>query len=61
MVARKKDAIAAEIADIAIYLAYLAHDLAIDVDAAVRDKMRVDAARYPVQKARGSSRKYSDS
>jgi NTP pyrophosphatase (non-canonical NTP hydrolase) len=61
IVAENKPRLAAEIADVAIYLAYLAHDLGIDVDAAVRDKMRVNARRYPVDQARGSSRKYSDS
>ena len=58
--ADKKERIAAEIADIAIYLSYLANDLGIDVDAAVRDKMKINAQRYPVDKARSSSRKYSD-
>jgi NTP pyrophosphatase (non-canonical NTP hydrolase) len=61
IVTAKKATIAAEIADVAIYLAYLAHDLGIDLDAAVREKMKVNARRYPVDEARGSSRKYSDS
>jgi len=56
----KKDRIAAEIADVAIYLSYLAHDLGIDIEAAVQAKLRLNAERYPVEKARGSSRKYSD-
>lgn len=49
-----------EIADIAILLTYLAHDLAIDIDAAVRKKIQVNATKYPVEKARGSNKKYSD-
>ena len=60
IVAAKRPQIAAEIADIAIYLSYLAHDAGVDVDAAVRDKMQVNAGRYPVAKARSSSKKYSD-
>jgi NTP pyrophosphatase (non-canonical NTP hydrolase) len=60
IVAEKKPRLAAEIADIAIYLSYLANDLGIDIDAAVRDKVKVNAERYPIAKARGSSRKYSD-
>jgi NTP pyrophosphatase (non-canonical NTP hydrolase) len=58
--AAKRDRIAAEIADVAIYLSYLAHDLGIDIDAAVHAKLRTNAERYPVAKARGSSTKYSD-
>lgn len=49
-----------EIADIAILLTYLAHDLAIDIDAAVTKKIQVNAKKYPVEKARGSNKKYSD-
>jgi NTP pyrophosphatase (non-canonical NTP hydrolase) len=60
MVAQKKRAIGAELADIAMYLSYLAHDLGIDLESAVRDKMTVNAERYPVEKAKGSSKKYSE-
>lgn len=52
--------IADEIADIAILLTYLAHDLSIDIDAAVATKMRSNAEKYPVDKARGSNKKYSE-
>ena len=50
--------IADEIADIAILLSYLAHDLSIDIDAAVATKIRSNAAKYPIDKARGSNKKY---
>ena len=60
IVAAKKAAIAAELADVAIYLSYLAHDLGIDIDLAVREKLQANAERYPADRARGSSRKYSD-
>lgn len=49
-----------EIADIAILLTYLAHDLSIDIDAAVQKKIQVNATKYPIEKARGSNKKYSD-
>lgn len=49
-----------EIADIAILLTYLAHDLSIDINAAVMRKIQVNATKYPVEKARGSNKKYSD-
>ncbi len=38
-------------ADIAILLTYLAHDL--DLGTAVRQKLRKNAAKYPVEKAKG--------
>jgi NTP pyrophosphatase (non-canonical NTP hydrolase) len=37
--------VTAELADVAILLTYLAHDLGIDLDQAVRDKLAVNAQR----------------
>jgi dCTP diphosphatase len=47
-----------EIADVAILLIYLAHDLKIDLDAAVRHKLEVNRDRYPVETSRGNARKH---
>lgn len=52
--------IADEIADIAILLTYLAHDLAINMDDAIAAKLRSNAEKYPIEKARGSNKKYSE-
>lgn len=52
--------IADEIADIAILLTYLAHDLAINIDVAVASKIQANAKKYPVEKSRGSNKKYSE-
>ena len=49
-----------EIADVLLYLIRLADKLNIDLLAAATDKIRVNAAKYPVEKARGSSKKYSE-
>ncbi len=46
-----------EIADVLLYLARLADVLGVDVDEAVRDKLRRNAERYPVDGARGHARK----
>ncbi|MEM7138171.1 MAG: nucleotide pyrophosphohydrolase [Myxococcota bacterium] len=48
---------AEEIADIAIYLLTLAHDLQIDLGDAVRDKLLKNAERYPADEVRGSAEK----
>lgn len=55
-----REAIADEMADVAIYLAELADNLGIDLLAAMESKIAKNAAKYPVAKAKGSHRKYSD-
>jgi NTP pyrophosphatase (non-canonical NTP hydrolase) len=52
------EAVGAEIADVLLYLIQLADALGIDPVAAAQAKLRVNGARYPVDSARGSSRKY---
>ena len=56
----RRNAVAQEIADVAILLSYLAHDLGIDIDLAVRQKLAINAERYPVERAIGSARKYTE-
>lgn len=55
-----QDALSEEIADVAILLTYLAHDLKIDLDAAVARKLAINGQRYPVESSRGTARKYRD-
>ena len=50
----------AEMADVLLYLVRLADKLDVDLLRAARDKMRRNGEKYPVDKARGSSRKYTD-
>lgn len=56
----KRQEICDEMADICILLTYLAHDLAIDIESAVEKKLQSNGAKYPAEKFRGSSKKYSD-
>jgi NTP pyrophosphatase (non-canonical NTP hydrolase) len=49
-----------ELADVLLYLIRLADKLDIDLAAAARDKIALNATKYPVEKARGSARKYTD-
>jgi NTP pyrophosphatase (non-canonical NTP hydrolase) len=53
-------AIREELADVLIYLVRLADVLGVDLDAAVRSKLALNAERYPADKARGHNRKYTD-
>jgi len=58
IVTRERSAIGEEVADIAILLSYLCHDLGIDLDTAVRDKLEKNGAKYPVALALGRATKY---
>lgn len=55
-----RDRIADEVADVAIYLFELADILKIDLIAAINAKLDKNAIKYPVEKARGSSKKYTE-
>jgi dCTP diphosphatase len=49
-----------EMADVLLYLIRLADQLNIDLLVAAQDKLALNAERYPIDKARGSSRKYTE-
>ena len=49
-----------EVADVAIYLLRMCDLLGVDLNAAMENKMQKNAAKYPAEKVRGSSRKYSE-
>lgn len=51
-------AVEEEIADVLLYLVRLADKLDVDLAAAARAKIVRNGEKYPVDKARGSSRKY---
>jgi NTP pyrophosphatase (non-canonical NTP hydrolase) len=54
------EAVALELADIQLYLVRLADRLGIDLVAAAHRKIGLNAAKYPVDKARGHARKYTE-
>src|SRR5437773_1565370 len=45
--------IAEELADVQLFLLYLSDRFSIPLDEAVREKLRENARKYPVEKARG--------
>jgi len=59
-VLQRREEIASEIADVAILLLELADSLHLDLAQTVRSKLAQNAQRYPVEKARGSNRKYTE-
>ncbi len=56
----EKERVKEEIADIAIYLLELADNLQIDVASAIEAKLTENAKKYPAEKVRGSSKKYTE-
>ena len=53
-------AVRAEVADVLLYLIRISDKLGIDLIAAAKAKIESNAAKYPVDKARGSSKKYTE-
>ncbi len=49
-----------ELADVLLYLIRLADRLDVDLLAAAHSKIAANARKYPVDKARGSARKYTE-
>ncbi len=56
----KKSAIEEEIADIAMYLTYLTHDLGIDLEEIMSAKLEKNRKKYPSDIVRGSAKKYDE-
>lgn len=58
-VGKHKDAVAEELADVMLYAIQLADVLGISLADALREKLALNAARYPAHAARGSSAKHT--
>lgn len=56
----KRNAVAAEAADVLLYLIQLASALGIDPISAAQAKLKVNERKYPVDLARGTSKKYDE-
>lgn len=54
-----KPAVAEELADVLYWVLLMSHDLGIDIAEAVEKKLKVNALKYPVKKAKGKHTKYS--
>ncbi len=55
-----KQHVAEEIADITVYLMRLCQVMEIDIMDAMRSKIKLNRAKYPVEKSRGKATKYTD-
>jgi NTP pyrophosphatase (non-canonical NTP hydrolase) len=56
----QRAAIRLEMADVFLYLIRLADKLNVDLVAAAHDKIVLNGVKYPVEKARGNHKKYTE-
>ena len=56
----KKDKIKEELADVFIYCVHMADACDLDIDQIVQEKLKKNNEKYPVEKAKGKSEKYSE-
>ena len=54
-----RDRLSEECADVLLYLLLICERAGIDLEAAASAKIEINAANYPVEKARGNARKYT--
>ena len=59
-VPEKSDKIADELADVLIYCTLMADAMGLDMNEIVSDKLKKNAEKYSVDKAFGSSKKYTE-
>lgn len=55
-----RNRLAEECADVLLYLLLVAERAGFDLDAAALEKIEINARKYPVEKARGNARKYTE-
>ncbi len=55
-----KDCLREECADVLLYLLLISERAGIDLAQAAADKIRLNEAKYPVERARGNARKYTE-
>jgi len=58
--AANKDRLGEELADVLGWILLLAHDQKIDLGDAFAKKIELNKRKYPIEKARGSAKKYNE-
>lgn len=54
------DKLKEELADILIFSLLLAHKHNLDIPQIIRDKVAINDQKYPIEKAKGNAKKYTD-
>jgi len=57
---KSRQRIREELADVCIFLLYLAEGCDVDLSTAVEDKLRINEAKYPVAKSYDIAKKYTE-
>lgn len=60
LTAEQLAAVTDEIADVQLYLIRLADKVGVDIATAIEQKIKKNEAKYPAEKVKGSSKKYSE-
>lgn len=56
----KRSELSDELSDVLYWVLLMAHDMGINLEEGFESKMKKNEAKYPVEKARDSHRKYTD-
>lgn len=56
----KKEKLSQELADVYAYILLLAHETGIDLSSAFYEKIKINNAKYPVEKSKGNAKKYTE-
>lgn len=54
------DKVKEELADVLTFAFLLAHKHGLDITQIIEDKLKINAAKYPVDKSKGSAKKYTE-
>ncbi|SUY45302.1 MazG nucleotide pyrophosphohydrolase [Clostridium putrefaciens] len=55
-----KEAVGEELADVMVYCLHMADSLGVNIEDIIEKKMDKNEKKYPVEKARGTSKKYTE-
>ena len=57
---KEKQAIEEELADIAVYILNFCSLYNIDLSSAIERKLKINSKKYPIERAKGNSKKYTE-
>ncbi len=55
-----KEAVCDELADVMVYCLHMADSLGVNIEDIINNKMDKNEKKYPVEKAKGTSKKYTE-
>jgi dCTP diphosphatase len=59
-IVESKSDIADELADVLYWVLLMSHDLNIDISLSLKSKLKKNAEKYPIDKAKGKHKKYTE-